>query len=469
MYAITKNLNGYELKVTADGNDVFTSCVDRVDTIAEITDVIVSREGTSLTERLTVKADSAKPAVGPFEIKAVQSNRAKNVFTVAWKDGTVTSVHCQPGDDWDDEKALAMCFTKKALGNKGNFNDKFNDALAHMKTIPAPEEKTIPAIPVADKPDITIDGKWRIVDRHVEVGDYICLKTDGSFTFSQPGDILLVSKVTKDLAKVKAKDHPRDAGDDPEYLWSYMPCEYDVVEPISVASDTAPIDEWRVVDRPAKVGDHVRLVTTCFTFNTIGDILPVDVKEYGIIGVKAKSHPYDTEVEKDYIWWYADGMYEVVEPTNGAADATDAMADALARLTESAHETGRNIGEALAKKLEKSGLTEKINELCGSAPSSKTEANPWPKKSEITQCKKDLGHRYNVYLYGIFTESNKFLFRAKTIEEVRKFIADDGKARGHGFYSRLWNGKENDLYIDYGSHTHYYHITGTNIEEYAYN
>jgi hypothetical protein len=297
MFTIVKNPNGTcEVKIVPDGNDVYTSYISP---ITEIANMITSREGTLLTEDLTVKADSIKSVVGPFEIKVVQSNRAKNVFTVAWKDGTVTSVHCQPGDDWDDEKALAMCFTKKALGNKGNFNDKFNDALAHMKTIPAHEEKTIPAIP--------------------------------------------------------------------------------------------------------------------------------------------------------------------------AADATNAMADALTRLTENAHETAKNIGETLVKKLEKSGLTEKIDELCASASPVKTGANPWPKKSEIALCKKDLGHRYNVYLYGIFTESNKFLFRAKTIEEVRQFISKDSKARGHGFYSRLWNGKENDLYIDYGSHTHYYHITGTNIEEYAYN
>ena len=379
MFTVVKNPNGTcEFKLVPDGNDIFTSCADP---IAEITDMLVSREGSSITERLTVKADNTKPTVDPFEIKAVQSNRAKNVFTVAWKDGTVTSVHCQPGDDWDDEKALAMCFTKKALGNKGNFNDKFNDALAHMKTIPAPEEKTIPAVPVADKTNITID-------------------------------------------------------------------------------------EWRVVDRPAKVGDRVRLVTTCFTFNRIGDILLVNEKGDGIIGVKAKNHPYKTGAGKDYIWWYADGMYEVVEPVK---KGNDAMADAFTRLAESGRKAVKSFDEVIAKKLEKSGLTEKINELCASASPVKTEANPWPKKSEIAPCTKDLGHRYNVYLYGIFTESNKFLFRAKTIEEVRKFISDDSKARGYGFYSRLWNGKENDLYIDYGSHTHYYHITGTNIEEYAYN
>ena len=75
--------------------------------------------------------------VNPFEIQSVLSNRRKNAFTVVWADGTSTVVHCQPGDEWDDEKALAMCFTKKALGNKGNFNDKFNNALDNkMKVIP---------------------------------------------------------------------------------------------------------------------------------------------------------------------------------------------------------------------------------------------------------------------------------------------------------------------------------------------
>ena len=91
-----------------------------------------------------------KKSAGPFEIQSVLSNRKKNTFTVVWTDGTHTTVHCQSGDDWDDEKALAMCFTKKALGNKGNFNDKFNDALDNkMKVIPE-EKKVIPAKEVCD-------------------------------------------------------------------------------------------------------------------------------------------------------------------------------------------------------------------------------------------------------------------------------------------------------------------------------
>lgn len=82
---------------------------------------------------------TVKNPVSPFEIQSVLSNRKKNAFTVVWADGTHTTVHCQSGDEWDDEKALAMCFTKKALGNKGNFNDKFNHALNIMKTIHTPE------------------------------------------------------------------------------------------------------------------------------------------------------------------------------------------------------------------------------------------------------------------------------------------------------------------------------------------
>ena len=80
---------------------------------------------------------TTKEPVDPFAIRSVLSNRRKNAFSVVWEDGTTTVIHCQSGDEWDDEKALAMCFTKKALGNKGNFNDKFNDALDNkMKIIP---------------------------------------------------------------------------------------------------------------------------------------------------------------------------------------------------------------------------------------------------------------------------------------------------------------------------------------------
>ena len=99
-------------------------------------------------EQFLTKSKAEKEA-NSFEIKCVLSNREKGVFTVKWADGTVTMVTCQPGDDWDDEKALAMCFMKKALGNKGAFNDVMRDALKKMTVIPE-KKKVVPAIAPAE-------------------------------------------------------------------------------------------------------------------------------------------------------------------------------------------------------------------------------------------------------------------------------------------------------------------------------
>ena len=120
------------IKATTDtkGN-VYISC--------DSTNEYVTAKPSGISTRNPESAfTTTKEPVDPFAIRSVLSNRRKNAFSVVWMDGTTTVVHCQAGDEWDDEKALAMCFTKKALGNKGNFNDKFNDALDNkMKTIPA--------------------------------------------------------------------------------------------------------------------------------------------------------------------------------------------------------------------------------------------------------------------------------------------------------------------------------------------
>ena len=44
---------------------------------------------------------------------------------VIWSDNTKTVVKCQPGDTYSKELGLAMCISKKFLGNKGNFNEEF--------------------------------------------------------------------------------------------------------------------------------------------------------------------------------------------------------------------------------------------------------------------------------------------------------------------------------------------------------
>lgn len=71
------------------------------------------------------------PAISPFDIARVYFNNP--VTVVLWKDGTKTIVRCQEGDTYSEETGLALCFAKKALGNKGNFNDVFHKYIPEEK------------------------------------------------------------------------------------------------------------------------------------------------------------------------------------------------------------------------------------------------------------------------------------------------------------------------------------------------
>ena len=71
-----------------------------------------------------------------FDIQSITANHKKNAFTVVWGDGSRTMIHLQPGDVWDDEKALAMCFVKHMMGDTSSFNDTFTkDMPAKIKHI----------------------------------------------------------------------------------------------------------------------------------------------------------------------------------------------------------------------------------------------------------------------------------------------------------------------------------------------
>lgn len=60
--------------------------------------------------------------VAPIPIidKVIFNNPATIVY---WKDGSKTVVKCQKDDTYSKEIGLAMCICKKALGNKGNYNN----------------------------------------------------------------------------------------------------------------------------------------------------------------------------------------------------------------------------------------------------------------------------------------------------------------------------------------------------------
>lgn len=58
-----------------------------------------------------------------FRIKKVIFNNPATI--VYWEDNTKTVVKCGENDTYNEEAGLALCFMKKALGNKGNYNNTF--------------------------------------------------------------------------------------------------------------------------------------------------------------------------------------------------------------------------------------------------------------------------------------------------------------------------------------------------------
>lgn len=76
----------------------------------------------------TVYADSSDSLPA---IKNVYFNDP--VTVVLWDDGTKTIVKCQEGDTYSKEVGLALCISKKALGNKGNYNDIFKKWIPEEK------------------------------------------------------------------------------------------------------------------------------------------------------------------------------------------------------------------------------------------------------------------------------------------------------------------------------------------------
>ena len=62
---------------------------------------------------------------------------------ILWEDGTKTVVKCQEEDVWSDEVGIVMCYVKKMLGNKGNFNNIFRQAMKVAEVQTKKEELVI--------------------------------------------------------------------------------------------------------------------------------------------------------------------------------------------------------------------------------------------------------------------------------------------------------------------------------------
>lgn len=77
-------------------------------------------------------------SIQPKIKKVIFNNPATIVY---WSDNTKTVVKCQEGDTYSKEVGLAMCISKKYLGNKSNFNNEFKKWIPEEKEeVLSPEE-----------------------------------------------------------------------------------------------------------------------------------------------------------------------------------------------------------------------------------------------------------------------------------------------------------------------------------------
>ena len=108
--------------IVVDGHTTYSSPV-KVEVIRDSKEVDPGRfsfEIRTITDFKLLQAPRRPDSL----VRKAMFNKKKGVTTVIWSDGTVTMVSQHPEDEWDKEKALAMCFMKRAYDNRGCFNEE---------------------------------------------------------------------------------------------------------------------------------------------------------------------------------------------------------------------------------------------------------------------------------------------------------------------------------------------------------
>ena len=120
--------------------------------------------------------DNDKPITLTKTPKIPEPTPKKVIFsgpatTILWKDGTKTTVKCQNEDVWSDDVGIAMCYLKKMLGNKGNYNNIFRQAMKVAEVQTKKEElATSTAIEGESYYSSALDSMKRNID---EINDFM--------------------------------------------------------------------------------------------------------------------------------------------------------------------------------------------------------------------------------------------------------------------------------------------------------
>ena len=115
-YSKIKLVVGETYNIVADGVTKYTSPV-------KVTDILSDCAYFNCYRTITAAEwinNKPRPKDG---LNKVIFDEEAGVTVALWCDGTKTIVRCQEGDTFDKEKAVALCYMKKVLGNRGSFNE----------------------------------------------------------------------------------------------------------------------------------------------------------------------------------------------------------------------------------------------------------------------------------------------------------------------------------------------------------
>ena len=115
-------IEGATYKIIADGITSYSNPVK----VRKITSSRPNFDG--VIREITTAEILTAPPRPKLDVKFI-INKEKGTTVAIWKDGTKTIVKCQPGDTFDAEKAIALCFVKRSFNNRGCYNDWIREVM----------------------------------------------------------------------------------------------------------------------------------------------------------------------------------------------------------------------------------------------------------------------------------------------------------------------------------------------------
>ena len=113
--------------ITVDGEHTYTSFVKVLGPVETNYNGYIR----TITKARLVEAPPRKNSC----IKKVYINEKKKTVTILWVDDTNTTVTCQKGDTFDEEKGILACYMKKVFENRGYYNEIIKDAIKNAERV----------------------------------------------------------------------------------------------------------------------------------------------------------------------------------------------------------------------------------------------------------------------------------------------------------------------------------------------